>query len=199
MNIEKIVDIIYNYQIEKNKIVKEDTGVTLIPEFLRLTKEEIADTKFIEFFYDRFVNDSIIDANLNAGNCLNCIKHSYIQSKQVINNCSKCKYQLNYESCDNEGSLYQQAANRFSKNGIKRFKKLIEKTQKELKMENSGRVDRGIADCEKALRKALENCGIDYNKIAREASEEWERKSLLLQIEAIDKRRRKNESIQNKR
>ena len=66
-------------------------------------------------------------------------------------------------------------------------------------MENGGRVDRGIVDCEKALREALKSCGIDYDKITREAHEEWERKSLLLQIEVIDKRRRQNEPIQNKR
>ena len=131
---QKLIDKIYQYQIDKNELIEEITGLNLIPEKFRLTKQELAIKGFVDYLKESFIEDNQESSysRLYAGNCLNCLYDEFlIKNNLATHECSICKYSLNGQACELGKSLYRRVRLKFTdKNG--EFKKLTMNLKKEL-------------------------------------------------------------------
>lgn len=95
-----LVNALLRYQDKKNNIVKNHSGLMLIPKRLALSKEQVEDN------VDKIVDEFRSNDSLATSNCLHCcIWHK--------DNCEGCPYDDAGENCMRKSdSLYERVVSR---------------------------------------------------------------------------------------
>ena len=88
MNKKEIIDNILAYQEAKNKFILEETDMELIPDIVKLTKEDLDNEDIIDHLYEMFESSS----KLNTTNCIHCLIDSYKCITVDKIGCVGCKY-----------------------------------------------------------------------------------------------------------
>jgi len=87
------IEAILAYQEAKNQLVLELTGIELIPDYLKLSREDLTE-KLVNRIKKYFAPNSKLD----EFNCLHCIAHPAT--------CIDCSYTKNGNRCGEEGSIF---------------------------------------------------------------------------------------------